>query len=231
LEIAVTVNSLVLLVHVLVAVFAFDLARRLAMASGARGQVVPVALVIGLAFGSTLLNAYLPPLVAARESLFILQPAWILAMIGGLWLAGASGAGRRVFVGLDPRAVLRLYAWRAVFGAMLLILGLSGGLPTGFFWSAGIGDIAVGLWAIAIAARFPGVSRTELLAWNAAGLVDLIHVLALGASVLRLFYEANPEIARLTLLPFFGVPAFIALHLLLFPVLAKVGSPSRIPSP
>ena len=90
--------------------------------------------------------------------------------------------------------------WRAIYGLALLAIGLSGGLPPEFFWSAAVGDILVGLWAIAILIRGAAVKRGEIIGWNILGALDLFHVLVLGALFLRPFYLANPEIAFLNLL-------------------------------
>jgi hypothetical protein len=104
--------------------------------------------------------------------------------------------------------------WRAVYGSALLAIGLSGGFPNEFFWSAAAGDILVGLWAIAILARGATVKRAEILGWNILGALDLFHVLVLGAIFLRPFYLANPEIPLLNLLPLAGVPVLLAAHVM-----------------
>jgi len=214
-------SVLVHAVNVLAVVFAIDMVRRLAAAGRAPSLVVPIAAVVSVAVAAAAASAFVPLLATLRETVFAVQPVHILAVILSFLAAGASAPGRRLFAAPDLRPVFLLYGWRAVFGGLLLAIGLSGGLPPGFFWSAAIGDMLIGLWALAIAARWPGVSRTETLAWNAAGLLDLVHVLALGATALRGFYGANSELERLSLLPLFGVPAFIALHILLFPVFAR----------
>jgi hypothetical protein len=62
--------------------------------------------------------------------------------------------------------------------------------------------------------RRKSVTEREIFLWNAVGLVDLSHVLALGALNLRGFYLAYPIISPLNLLPLVGVPLFLALHVL-----------------
>lgn len=104
--------------------------------------------------------------------------------------------------------------WRAVYGLALLVIGLAGGLPHEFFWSAAIGDIIVGLWSITILARGASVRRGEILSWNILGALDLLHVLVLGAIFLRPFYLANPEIPFVNLLPLAGVPVLLAVHMM-----------------
>jgi hypothetical protein len=90
-------------------------------------------------------------------------------------------------------------------------MGLSGALPPAFFWSAAVGDIVVGLWAMSIMGR-PTVTTREIAAWNIIGLFDLTHVLALGAVNLSAFYTANPTVPLLNLLPLAGVPVLLVLH-------------------
>ncbi len=95
---------------------------------------------------------------------------------------------------------------------MLLILGILGGLPPAFYWSAAAGDIFVGLWALMIVLRKLHVTRRELIAWNLIGMADLAHVLPLGALNLGAFYAANSAVQPLNLLPLVGVPVFLALQ-------------------
>jgi hypothetical protein len=104
--------------------------------------------------------------------------------------------------------------WRAIYGSSLLLIGLSGGLPNEFVWSAAVADIVVGVWAIAILMRGANVKRGEILGWNALGAIDLFHVLVLGAIFLRPFYLANPEMPLLNLLPLAGVPVLLAAHVM-----------------
>ena len=104
--------------------------------------------------------------------------------------------------------------WRAIYGFALLAIGLSGGLPAEFFWSAAAGDILVGLWAIIILTRGSIVKRSEIIGWNIVGALDLIHVLALGALYLRPFYLSNLDIPLLNLLPLAGVPVLLAVHMM-----------------
>lgn len=118
-----------------------------------------------------------------------------------------------MFRSIDVTALVDLSIWRVVYGAALLAIGVLGGLPSEFFWSAATGDIVVGLWGLGIMQRKPAVSTREVIFWNVAGLLDLVHVLALGAIYLRGFYLGNPDVARLNLLPLVGVPLLLSLHL------------------
>jgi hypothetical protein len=185
-----------------------------------RSEVVGVsslqlAIPLCIALGWGALWTWVPGMAALR-----LMPApagqagAILALTLGLCLLLLHGSARHFFRTVRAVRLLALGPWRIVYGAALLVIGLGQGLPPAFFWSAAIGDIAVGIWSLAILARRETVSEREVLAWNAIGLADLMHVLALGAVNLRPFYLANPDVAPLNLLPLVGVPVFIALHVL-----------------
>ena len=113
-------------------------------------------------------------------------------------------ANLKVFVWLGP--------WRIFYGFSLLVIGWYGGLPPAFFWSAGFGDVAVGLWSLSILARGEFVSHREVTLWNIFGLADLAHVLVLGAISLVPFFLLHPEFVPPTLLPIAGVPMLIAMH-------------------
>lgn len=160
--------------------------------------------------------AWYPPLAAIR-----IEPApggqvFVVASIAFVLplLLLALPPSRAFLANIDPLFLARLGIWRAVYGSLLLAMGLAGGLPAGFFRSVAMGDIAVGLWAIWIATRAQRVSDRHLLAWNIAGLVDLLHVIPLAVIVLRPFILANPDAPTLNLLPLVGVPLFIALHII-----------------
>jgi hypothetical protein len=127
-------------------------------------------------------------------------------------IAVSSPAQRRVFAAMDRRAALALGSWRTVFGVSLMMIGLAGGLPPGFFWSAGIGDILVGVVSTALLGRGAHVSDRAWVGWNLLGLLDLLHVVALAALTVPPFVAANPTLPVLNLVPLLVVPSFIALH-------------------
>jgi hypothetical protein len=209
-------NVVVMATHVLIGLFALHCWFALSSARREGASSFKIAVVISLAFVVSAVNTFVPQMIALRESAFAAQPLMIAGMLLALFAVGYLAGGPSLFRTLDIWLVIGLYGWRAVFGGLLLAIGVLGGLPPAFFWSAAIGDILVGLWALSMLPRSASVGRTELLAWNTAGLVDLAHVLVLGAINLRPFYELHPTVARLGLLPLFGVPLFIALHLHLF---------------
>jgi hypothetical protein len=185
---------------------------RRARRDGAGPLTFGVALLAALGWGA--LWIWYPPLAAFRLAP---PPGGQVMAIAGVLLGLVAllllPSVRRYARTADLFAFAALGFWRVIFGAMLWIIGALGGLPLAFYASAGAGDILVGVWGLSILARKPSVSIRELTLWNAAGLADLLHVLALGAVHLRPFYLSHPDVPTLNLLPLVGVPLFIALHI------------------
>ena len=178
---------------------------------GAGAFAIAVVLLAALAWGA--LWAWHPTFAAMR-----LAPppqgqvTAILTLVLGLPALLIFANVRKLILSLDPITVTALGPWRIVFGSILLLLGLLGGLPQGFFVSAAIGDILTGIWAISILSRRTSVTVGEYTLWNLFGLADLLHVLALAVIHLRPFLLSHPELPPLNLLPLVGVPLFIVLH-------------------
>jgi hypothetical protein len=171
---------------------------------------LPIVLGLGLFWAAlwVLLPALQPLRLAAPPGGQVIAIAISVLLFVGLLLVPSMRAFLRQ---ADLRQLLILGPWRIFYGLILLALGVLGGLPPAFFWSAAFGDIAVGLWSLVLLRR-PTVSPGTLVVWNGVGLADLLHVLVLGALSLRGFYLANPDLPLLGLLPLVGVPAFIAVH-------------------
>jgi hypothetical protein len=159
---------------------------------------------------------YVPELVALRRETRLGVPISIAVSLLYLQIS-LRGFGRG---GGDAGQVLRIAGWRVVFGGLLAVIGFLGGLPPGFYISAAIGDIAVGLWGLALWARGTA-SHRSLIAWNIIGLADLLHVLAVGALYLVPFFQTHPTIPVFGMLPTVGVPLFIALHIVALRVLLR----------
>jgi hypothetical protein len=145
-----------------------------------------------------------PPIVAGALALAFSPRARALALaIPQPWLVGVQ--------------TLR------VVGAVFLVLLGRGLLPAQFAVPAGWGDVAVGVAAPFVAgalARRKPWSAPLAVAWNALGLVDLAVAVGVGAfsaqSAARVFTSGPPTDAMaqlpLSLIPAFGVPLFVLLH-------------------
>ncbi|MGL4975237.1 MAG: hypothetical protein ACRC56_08070 [Bosea sp. (in: a-proteobacteria)] len=189
------------------------LALRRALPHGAHLRIFGLALVAVLVWAG--LWSWVPALAAMRLLPPPLGlPGVIFSVLLGFLALMFLQPVRDFFRNADLVWLVTMGGWRPVYGGALLAIGLLGGLPPAFFWSAAIGDILVGIWALWMMARKLNVSRREVAAWNIFGLADLAHVLVLGAINLRPFYLANPDVSPLNLLPMAGVPVFLALHIM-----------------
>jgi hypothetical protein len=181
--------------------------------NGPSAMIMAIPFVPALTWGA--LWSFNPTLSSWR---FLPPPAGqagaILTLIIALSLLRLSPLVRTLFRSIDMSRLIDMGAWRVIYGTALLLIGIQGALPSEFFWSAALGDIFVGLWAFTIIARRPNVSRGELIAWNGVGLLDLLHVLVLGALFLPLFYKNHPDAPPLNLLPLVGVPLLLVLHIM-----------------
>lgn len=139
-----------------------------------------------------------------------------------LWYRG-SAALRAWVLGLDPQFLVVPQAWRVVGGVFLVLLAF-GLLPGLFAWPAGVGDIAVGVTAPAVAlglARRPGFRASRgFVAWNLLGIIDLIVAVGAGtlaSGVVPGLVEGVTTQAMdswpLSMIPGFFVPLFVILHL------------------
>ena len=128
---------------------------------------------------------------------------------------------------VDLRWLVLFHVTRLFAGAYFLLLCQRGQLPCGFARTAGWGDIAIAILAVAVV----GAMRTEfakplLFTWNTLGLIDIIFVV-LSALRFGLNDWQSMHALRelpLSLLPMFLVPLIIASHVLIFVRLARAGT-------
>ena len=140
-----------------------------------------------------------------------------------------------------PRSWVIAVQFYRVEGVTFLMLYAAKLLPGIFALPAGIGDVSVGLAALAIginasAGRPPG-ARTVLL-WNLFGIADLIIALSTGflssPSPFQVFALDRPNelisVFPLVLIPTFLVPLAIILHIISLIQLGRVNGNSRTKS-
>jgi hypothetical protein len=123
----------------------------------------------------------------------------------------------------DLRIIAGMQAWRwAGFG--FLTLYTYGILPGIFAWTAGLGDMLVGITAVSVLASllrnpaFAGSRRFVL--WNLLGILDLAVAISIGALVPLLAPNLYGTVTTapmsqlpLVLIPAYLVPTFLMLHL------------------
>jgi hypothetical protein len=142
-------------------------------------------------------------------------------VVGLVWL-WRSAAARRLLDAIPQSWLIGLQFYR-VLGAIFLLMYAQGRMPAAFALPAGAGDVAIGLLAPIVALAYVrGVPGRELLVvgWNLLGLADLANAIATGfltsPSPLQMLSLDAPNWLisdfPLVLVPVFGVPLAIILH-------------------
>ncbi len=134
----------------------------------------------------------------------------------------ASAAFRGFVLALNPVVLTAVQSWR-VGGIIFLILMAKAMLPPAFAYPAGLGDFAIGVTApfVAMAMARKKISTGSVLAWQIAGIIDLVVAVGMGvlSSHTRLGILAHGTSARvmgllpMSLIPTFAVPLLLILHL------------------
>lgn len=143
--------------------------------------------------------------------------------------------------GIDLRWLVALHLTRFV-GIYFLVLKARGELSERFALTAGWGDIVVAIGAVVILGflgvgsvmnrtLITGMRRAGLIIWNAVGLVDILVVVAVAASVVAVDRDSMEPMLRLPLsfLPTMLVPLIIVTHvLILLRLFQKRGKPEAL---
>ncbi len=148
----------------------------------------------------------------------------VVPVVAFLLLYALSSRLRRIVLALDIRTLTMLQHWRVV-GFVFLPLAFFGVLPAWFAWSAGFGDVAIGLAAPFVVARIgrgvDAASSAGLVRYHLLGLLDFaVAIAAAGLSagafpslIANGVTSAPLDVWPLNLFPSFIVPVFIILHL------------------
>ena len=131
---------------------------------------------------------------------------------------GMSQSFREFVLSINPRTLTLAHTWR-VGGFVFIALASYRILPWLFAIPAGLGDIAVGATAAAVALnRSNPRHRSSYIAWQLFGMVDLIVAVSLGtlAGVIAPHGVPMAPITALpiSLIPTFGVPLFFIFHII-----------------
>ena len=151
-----------------------------------------------------------PPLALG---LAVLAPVAIFL----IWFRGSSQF-RQFVLSLNPRVLTYVHSWR-VAGFVFLVLATYGILPRLFAWSAGWGDIVIGVtaplvgWKLATAQH-----RGTFILWQVLGIADLVDAVAMAALANVLDPHGIPAspmtVLPLSLIPTFAVPLLMILHII-----------------
>jgi hypothetical protein len=145
-----------------------------------------------------------------------------------------SGAFRGYVLSRSPIVLTAVQSWR-IEGYIFLALMAKGLLPATFAYSAGLGDMTIGITApfVAWAVARKKISNGLLIAWQVAGIADLVSAVTLGAlsSDSRIGFLAHGATSQMmgrlpmSLVPTFLVPLMAIMHLM---VIARVRQDSRV---
>lgn len=161
---------------------------------------------------------------AVTRSPIVLLVLFVLPLAAA-GLAAAFAASRSAMLAIPAPLIIALNAMRVV-GVLMLFAGITGRMSGPFPYSAGIGDIITGLFALPVArlaARNPRDVR--IVQWNIFGMLDLIAAVSLGivsvnGSPLQLIHAGAGSAAMTTLpwalIPLVLVPTYLIGHALVF---------------
>lgn len=141
--------------------------------------------------------------------------------VGLVWLWRSETAMR--LIDAVPQSWLVGIQFYRALGLIFLLLHAQGSLPSLFALPAGSGDVTVGLLAPVVAVAYArGMAGREVLVrgWNILGLLDLAVAITTGfltsPSPLQMYsFDAPNELITaypLVLVPVFGVPLAVLLH-------------------
>ena len=130
---------------------------------------------------------------------------------------------RKIADAIPQHWIIGIQFYRVV-GVGFIILYFQGSLPALFAFSAGIGDIIVGITApfVALACYLKkSYSKNLAVAWNILGILDLVIAISVGilgfprpVQFLPLYPSTEPiSLFPLVMVPLFAVPIAIILHL------------------
>jgi hypothetical protein len=130
---------------------------------------------------------------------------------------GRSKPFREWVLSLNPRTLTLIHAER-IGGLVFLAMYTYNILPGMFALPAGWGDIAIGATAYLAASRLVPNHRRAFIAWQFLGMLDLVVALSMAA-VSTLLHPHGITTAPMTelplsLIPSFGVPLFLILHII-----------------
>jgi hypothetical protein len=191
-----------------------------------RGGSVGVA-VIFLSFGfaaSTAISAVGGfGAAAGKFAIVLLALSLVVPLAVGVTLALASSSVRRLISQPEVQPnVVAVHALRFLEGSVFVAMVPLGVLPAIFALPAGLGDVLVGLGALAAVRWISSGRRGRVIWWNLVGLLDLANATVLGLMTVPgplHFLQTSPTSALLlasplTIIPTFCVPIFVLLHLI-----------------
>jgi hypothetical protein len=195
-------------------------------AAGRRTPQLLAALVVawlGVIVALSAAGVFTGPASSPPIALGVFSAGPPLAVLAALLISPRIRAWARA---ADLRLLTQLQMLR-IAGFTLLVLGVVGTLPRSFALPAGIGDAFIALTAPLIATFVVGTRhRWVFVAWTAFGILDLIDAVTLGvlntSSTIGILHHGSLSADAmgtlpLSVIPVFGVPFTMVLHMLSLP--------------
>jgi hypothetical protein len=161
---------------------------------------------------------------ALQDSPFVVPVLFALPLIAA-GLAATSATARAAIMAIPMPLIIALNTWR-VLGVFMLLAAFAGTMSGPFPYSAGIGDIITGIFAIPVARIASKNPRdVRVLQWNIFGALDLVAAVFLGMTSINggpfQLIHAGIGSAQMTslpwaLIPLVLVPTYLIGHAIVF---------------
>ena len=193
-------------------------------------------ILLTIGFGASTAIAAVGGFNAGKYAIVLLGLLLVIPLAVGAVITLASPNVRRLISQPEVQSsVISVHALRIIEGSVFVVMVPLGVLPAIFALPAGLGDVLVGLSALAASRWITSGRRRRVVWWNLFGLLDLANATALGIMTvpgpLNLLHT-NPSSALLlasplTIVPTFVVPTYVLLHLISLRFLAVSRSGAR----
>ncbi len=173
-------------------------------------------LALGAGIGTWIALVVAITLSGATANMPFAVPVLFMLPLAVVGLAATSSAARSAMMAIPMTLIIALNGMR-VLGVLMLIAAISGQMSGPFPYSAGIGDIITGIFALPVArlaARNPGSAR--VLGWNIFGTLDLVVAVSLGVIYARTGETTAMTTLPWSMIPLVLVPTFLIGHALVF---------------
>jgi hypothetical protein len=198
------------------------IAARSAARAGARtADLTPVVILLSVGFGASTAISVADGFSTGTYGLLLLALSFIVPLAIGVTLVSTSSDFRRLISRPEIQpGVVAVHGLRIVQGSVFVVMVPLGVLPAIFALPAGLGDLLVGLGALA-AVRWVSSGRWgRVIWWNLFGLFDLATAVVLGLLTVPGLHllQTTPTSALLlasplAIIPTFCVPIYVLLHL------------------
>jgi hypothetical protein len=191
---------------------------------------------LAIGFGYSTAIAAVGGFSVGRYAILLLALSLVIPLAVGPAITLASSSVRQLISQPEVQpSVIAVHALRLIQGSVFVLMLPLGVLPAIFALPAGLGDVLVGLGALAARRWISSGRRGRVVWWNVLGLLDLATATVLGVITVPGALHAlqtSPSSALLlasplTIVPTFCVPIYVLLHLISLRFLAVSRSGAR----